>query len=355
MSFLKFAPLLRFSSFLSTSSTSSSSEENNTLEHGIDNLVDQTTETVSWIQKNVLENGALLRCAFWLLFTFVLSILWRKCTKRLIQKNNTLTTRFLCNALTVVILVVGITAGLSQFDAFSSLLTTVLTSSGIAAIVVGLAAQQSLGNTIDGMYLLASKPFAVGDRIHLMNANITGTIENITTRHTVIRTYNNSQVLVPNTMVNQDIIENSNFSGNQYSSFVDVIIGYESDIAVAHEVFTKVVESHPKIIDIRTEEEKKELPLVQILVRELTIQGISMRATVWTANVGDSFQVCSDIRFKLVQEYQKAKIRIVSVAPFPPDMVAAASATPVLDKPEVSKQTKKTKLSKNNEKDSSLN
>ena len=63
-----------------------------------------------------------------------------------------------------IILVVIISA-LFNFN-----LTGVLVGAGFAGIVLGLAAQQVLGNIFGGLSLLASRPFEIGDRITIVTA-----------------------------------------------------------------------------------------------------------------------------------------------------------------------------------------
>lgn len=64
------------------------------------------------------------------------------------------------------IIIVVIVSAIFQFN-----LTGVLVGAGFAGIVLGLAAQQVLGNIFGGLSLLASRPFEIGDRITLVTAS----------------------------------------------------------------------------------------------------------------------------------------------------------------------------------------
>jgi small conductance mechanosensitive channel len=66
------------------------------------------------------------------------------------------------------IIVVVIVSAIFNFN-----LTGVLVGAGFAGIVLGLAAQQVLGNIFAGLSLLASRPFEIGDRITLVTASYT--------------------------------------------------------------------------------------------------------------------------------------------------------------------------------------
>jgi small-conductance mechanosensitive channel len=91
-----------------------------------------------------------------------------------------------------------------------SLGTALLTGASVASIVIGIAAQSTLGNLIAGLSLLVYRPFRIGDSVRLTApAGVdTGTIEDLNLGYTVIRTGDNKLILVPNSvMASQAIIK----------------------------------------------------------------------------------------------------------------------------------------------------
>ena len=212
----------------------------------------------------------------------------------------------------------GIILALSRLPSFHTLLATLLTGSGIAALAISLAAQQSLGNLISGVVISVSKPFEVGDRVRLVNGGIIGNIEEITLRHTVVRTFMNSRIIIPNSVMNSDMIENSNIVEERASNFLDVIITYDSDMEKAMEIMAQVIGDHPNYLDIRTPEEMSE-PLVPVYLRALSVYGVELRASVWTQSIANNFVTCSEIRHKIKPAFDAAGIKFVSgVLPTPP-------------------------------------
>jgi small-conductance mechanosensitive channel len=90
-----------------------------------------------------------------------------------------------------------------------SLGTALLTGASVASILVGLAAQSTLGNMIAGFSLLLYRPFQIGDSVQLtVPAGIqTGKIEDFTLGYTLIKTPEKHEIVVPNSvMVSQAII-----------------------------------------------------------------------------------------------------------------------------------------------------
>ncbi|NLV52295.1 MAG: mechanosensitive ion channel family protein [Bacteroidales bacterium] len=97
--------------------------------------------------------------------------------------------------------------------------------------------------------------------------------------------------------MNKEKIENSHIIDAVSGNFVDIEVEYDTDLEKAKRIITEVILSHPNVIDMRSEEDKKnKVPQVNIFLKEFTTNGICLRTTVWTDNIDSNFQTCSDIR-----------------------------------------------------------
>lgn len=79
----------------------------------------------------------------------------------------------------------------------------------ITAIVIGLAAQQTLGNLFAGMVLLSARPFRVGMRVRLQAGQLGGTIDGIVSSLGLLYTTlarGQDMVLIPNTVVLSSVV-----------------------------------------------------------------------------------------------------------------------------------------------------
>ena len=252
----------------------------------------------------------IVRVIITLLFTLIITKIFRTFWGAF--GRNTIHQKFIQNILCVVIWTVGILLALGQFPQFVDVAVALIAGSGIIAITIGLAAQESLGNAFNGLFISISKPFEVGDRIHLVNANITGFVEDITIRHTVIRTVMNSRIIIPNSVVSQDLIENSNFCNPEASAFIDVIITYDSDVTKACVIMAQSIGEHMDFVDTRNPEQLETNPKVPVFVRALGLYGVELRASMWTATITNNFAACSDVRKSILCEFEKAGVRIAS-------------------------------------------
>src|SRR6478609_5732482 len=81
---------------------------------------------------------------------------------------------------------------------------TLAVGGAFTAVIVGLAAQQTLGNLIAGTVLLSARPFRVGERVRLQGGGIAGQIEGVVSSLGLLYTTfarGDDQVMVPNSVV----------------------------------------------------------------------------------------------------------------------------------------------------------
>lgn len=81
-----------------------------------------------------------------------------------------------------------------------------LGAAGIVGVALGFASQTSVSNIISGLFLIAEKPFEVGDVITV--GDLTGAVLSIDTLSIKIRTFYNSFVRIPNEMIIKQVVIN---------------------------------------------------------------------------------------------------------------------------------------------------
>lgn len=183
-----------------------------------------------------------------------------------------------------------------QIPALKTLMTSLLAGSGVLALVVGFASQEAVGNIASGFLITVFKPFKVGDVVRYVDKDITGVVEEISLRHTIIRTFENKRVVVPNGTINKEVIENANYGEEKVCIFLDVGISYESDIDNAMKIMAREVRKHKNYLDNRTEEAKNNGdPEVLVRVTEYGDSAVQLRAWVWAESSGIGFQMKSDL------------------------------------------------------------
>ena len=96
---------------------------------------------------------------------------------------------------------------------FSVSFTALAAIFSVAALAVSLSLQDLLKNLIAGIYLLAERPFHIGDRITV--SGVTGVIDDIEMRVTYLHTDEGERVIMPNQTVFTNVIVNNTVAGGR--------------------------------------------------------------------------------------------------------------------------------------------
>lgn len=227
--------------------------------------------------------------------------------------------KFFRSALNWTIYILAIIAIIHSIPPLRSISMTLLTGAGIMAAVIGFASQQAISNIIGGVFVVLSRPFRVGDVIRVGRdgsaANeMMGTVEDITLRHTVIRDFQNRRIIIPNSVINNEVILNNNIVDERYKRYFQVSIAYSADISKAMRVIQEEVRKHPYFMDGRTPEEKRlQMDDVPVRVIQLQDSGILLRAYVWSPNFDQSWELFCHLNKVIVERFREENIEI----PFP--------------------------------------
>ncbi|NOR77244.1 MAG: mechanosensitive ion channel [Methanophagales archaeon] len=204
----------------------------------------------------------------------------------------------------VTIYIIGAIVVISLIPGLPDLVYAVAVSAGIAAIVIGLAAQQTLSNLFSGISIVFSRPFRVGDVVEIGNEY--GTVEDITLQHTVIRTWQNKRQIIPNSRISADTIINWTIGDLTVLWKVDFGISYDSDIDLARSIILDEINKHP---DVMQEEDRE----ANVLVTELGDFAVNLRTRFWVADRPTAFVTGAEIRESVKKRFDREGVEI----PFP--------------------------------------
>jgi branched-chain amino acid transport system substrate-binding protein len=107
----------------------------------------------------------------------------------------------------------GIFANVFQKD-----VTSLIATSGVLAMIIGLALQSNLSNVISGIVINLARPFRPGDWVRVGDAPMAKVID-ITWRAVKVQTFSNSVLSIPNSLAANSRIENCSFPNNRYFIF----------------------------------------------------------------------------------------------------------------------------------------
>lgn len=224
--------------------------------------------------------------------------------------------KFLKHLIITVIYILGFAFALIQIPEFKIIGHSVLAGAGMISLVAGLASQQALSNIVSGVLLVIFKPFRINDKITINN--FVGTVEDINLRQVVLKDAENNRIIIPNAVISNQIIVNTNMHDTKCCKIIEIGIGYDSDIEKALEIMKDEIGKHPLFIDTRTAETKKQkTPLVVARVVALADSSVTLKAWAWAKNSTDGFAMYCDLLQSIKNRFDKAAIDI----PYPQRVV----------------------------------
>ncbi|WP_374602385.1 mechanosensitive ion channel family protein [Arenimonas sp.] len=204
---------------------------------------------------------------------------------------------FLGNIIKVVGLVVVLVAVL---DAVGVPTTSLLAVLGAAGLAVGLALKDSLSNIAAGVMLIVLRPFRAGDAVEA--AGQQGVVERVGIFQTVLRAYQNHDIVLPNSEITTAPIINFTARGERRIDLA-VGIGYGDDVRKAREALLGLARGHDKVL---------EDPAPEVLVTGLGESSVDLVLRAWT-KTADYIATGSDLKEAVHRNFGEIGITI----PFP--------------------------------------
>ena len=246
---------------------------------------------------------------------FIFNRLFAKFIKRssIIIKNDPTNYQFLRHFLSAIIYVVGFGIAVYTVPNLRTLASSMLAGAGILAVAIGFASQQALSNIISGLFIVLFKPFRVNDRLQLRDT-LVGVVEDITLRHTIIRNPENRRIIIPNSIMSEEVIINADYDDDKICKWLEIGISYDSDIDLARAIMIDEALRHPLHIDGRRQEQVlKGIPDVYVRVINLGDYAVNLRCYVWAKDNTDAFVMGCDLLESIKKRFDAEGVEI----PFP--------------------------------------
>lgn len=136
-------------------------------------------------------------------------------------------------------------AGIMVLERFGITTTSLVALIGAAGLAIGLALQGTLSNLAAGVMLLLFRPFKVGDFID--GAGVFGKVETITLFTTDLVTFDNQQIIIPNSELwGTKLVNHSHYEERG----VDLVFGvsYSTNLGKAKKAIEKVLAAHEHVL-----------------------------------------------------------------------------------------------------------
>lgn len=191
----------------------------------------------------------------------------------------------------VVTAVIIIATGsiLMLFDPVRQFGTSILASAGIAGIVIGFAAQRTLGNLLAGIQIALTQPLLIDD-IVVVEGEF-GQIEEITLTYVTVRTWDLRRLVLPITYFVEKPFQNWSRVSTELLGTVVLYLDYQVPMGELRKELKRLVENNPKW-------DKKVCGLQMTDTKQNTIE---VRALVSATDPGKTFDLRCEVREGLIQ------------------------------------------------------
>ncbi|MFA5340932.1 MAG: mechanosensitive ion channel family protein [Clostridia bacterium] len=183
---------------------------------------------------------------------------------------------------------------LQQFPAMRHVGTAFLASAGIAGIIIGMAAQNTLSNIIGGICISFSQPVRLDDAVIFRSD--WGWVEEIALMHTIIRTWDNRRIVVPNNVLVNEVIENWTIKDPSLLGTVMMYVDYTCDV-------DKVRGWVKEIIDASQNSTPEKIAVVQVV--DFTEKTMALRILCKASDSPKAWDLRCEIREKLIQKFKQ--------------------------------------------------
>ena len=212
----------------------------------------------------------------------------------------------------LLIYIVGIAVIIYVIPELRSISYSLFAGAGILAIIVGFAAQKAFANIMSGIFLAISQPIRVGDKVTINNHF--GTVDDITLRHTVIKTWDDNRVIIPNSNINEAEILNHSIEDEAFLQTLEMGISYDSNIETARKIMVEEVFQHPSFTPIqRAGDYLPSKELAKVRVTDLGDFAVKLKLYFWVKNKTTGFLMSCDLRETIKNKFDEQGVEI----PFP--------------------------------------
>ena len=197
--------------------------------------------------------------------------------------------RVLRRSVITLIVFVGLLSALLVIPQVRAVATGILASSAVVGIVVGFAAQRTIGNFIAGLLIAFSQPIRLGDWIEF--EGFAGEVEEIGLTYTFIRTPDDARLVIPNEKIASDTIRNSSIRSREKLAQVSVQVPLDRDLEAVGGLLREVAQDERAEVAVTALDDHARLIL-----------------SVWARDEPAALRLESDLRLRAHERLREAGV-----------------------------------------------
>ena len=196
-----------------------------------------------------------------------------------------------------IVLVVGVFIVLDNTGIH---LGTLAVFAGAVGVGIGFGLQNIASNFISGLVILAERPITIGDRVEV--AGITGQVQQIRARSTVILTNDNITMIVPNTKFIDSPVTNWTYGDPRVRFRIPIGIAYGSDLEKVRNALLEVARENSHVLP---------QPAPTVFLETFGESSINLELVVWSKEMSyRPRRFRSDLNFAIAEKLRETGIEI---------------------------------------------
>ena len=176
--------------------------------------------------------------------------------------------------------------------------TSLAVGLGALGIGLGFGLQNIFNNFISGIILLFERPIQVGDAIEING--IWAWVKKINVRATVVQTWDNASLIIPNSEFISSQVTNWSFRDMRLRRTIAVGIAYGSDVELARKTLLEIAEDMPRVL---------KNPAPDVLFADFGDSALIFKLRIWTV-VDNMLAVESSLRFEIDRLFRERNLTI---------------------------------------------
>jgi small-conductance mechanosensitive channel len=169
---------------------------------------------------------------------------------------------------------------------------------GALSIGIGFGLQNIFNNFISGLILLFERPIQVGDYVEI--GGLWAEVKKINVRSTVVQTFDNASVIIPNSEFISQQVTNWSFKDKRMRRNLEVGVAYGSDVDLVVKTLTEIALETPGVL---------KYPRPDVIFTDHADSALIFRLRIWV-DVDDYWKVASRIRFDIDRRFRELEIEI---------------------------------------------
>ena len=179
-------------------------------------------------------------------------------------------------------------------------LTSLAVVAGGLSVGIGFGLQNITNNFISGLLIIFGQTLREGDIIEVGN-NLTGIVRKITIRTTLVETFDNATIFVPNAELLSGRLTNWTRNGRTVRKDINIGVAYDSDIGLVMGLLKEIADNHSQVL---------RYPEPMVVFSDFAASSLNFILRFWVGDLSQAPDIITDLRVIIAKRFTEKNIDI---------------------------------------------